>query len=400
MRFGGSGEGGAMIPLAYNVRSLFVRKATTIATVLGVALVVFVLASSNMLSHGIARTMQQSGRPDHAFVMRQGADSEMASDIESRLVGLVSATPGVKKAEDGTPLSVGELVLVIALELVDTPDQVSNVMVRGVPENVMKFRTDVRIVEGRPARPGTNEVVVGKRVLGKFKGLSIGSTFELNKNRPAIIVGAFEAGGSSFESEIWADLDSARAAFGREAMVSSISAKLESPSVYDSVKALISQDKQLGLQVMRESEYYEKQSEGTSQFVSGLGTAIVFFFSLGAMIGAMITMYAAVANRGREIGTLRALGFSGGQVLFSFLLEAFILAGLGGLIGAGCSLAMSFVSFSMMNFATWSEVVFSFVPTPEIIGSAIVTGGLMGVIGGFLPAVRAARTSPLIAMRE
>jgi len=389
-----------MIPLAYNVRSLFVRKTTTTATILGVGLVVFVLASSSMLSHGIRRTMQQSGSPDNAFVMRQGADSEMASNLDSRLVGLVSATPGVKRGDDGAPLSVGELVLVIALELRDTPGQVSNIIVRGVPDNVMRFRREARIVEGRPARPGTNEVIVGRRVLGRFQGLALGSTFDLNKNRPATVVGVFEAEGSSFESEIWADIDAARSAFGREAMVSSISVKLETRSVYDSVKASISQDKQLGLQVMRESEYYEKQSEGTSQFVGGMGAAIVFFFSFGAMIGAAITMYAAVANRGREIGTLRALGFSGGQVLVSFLLEAFILASIGGVLGALASLAMSTVTFSMMNFATWSEVVFSFVPTPEIIGTAIVTGGLMGVLGGFFPALRAARMSPLLAMRE
>jgi len=159
-------------------------------------------------------------------------------------------------------------------------------------------------------------------------------------------------------------------------------------------------DKQLGLKVQRESDYYEKQSEGTAKFVKFLGNAIVFFFSLGAMIGAMITMYAAVANRKREIGTLRALGFSQGQVMVSFLLEAFFLALIGGGVGAGASLGMTWVEFSMMNFATWSEVVFSFEPTVRIVVTALIGGGVMGILGGFLPAVRAARTSPLVAMRD
>lgn len=191
-----------------------------------------------------------------------------------------------------------------------------------------------------------------------------------------------------------------RAAFGRPGEVSSITVKLSSPSSLDVFAASMEHDKQLGLQVWRESEYYEKQSEGTTKFVRFLGTAIVFFFSVGAMIGAMITMYAAVANRRREIGTLRALGFSQFQVLTSFLFEAFLLASLGGLFGVVASLGMTFVEFSMMNFATWSDVVFSFEPTPKILGSALVSGGLMGIAGGFLPAIRAARTSPLIAMRD
>lgn len=389
-----------MVPISYNVRSLIVRKATTIATVLGVGLVVFVLSASQMLTHGIKRTMGRSGNPDDAIVLRQGADAELASTFDASRVNLIKATPGVRRGSDGSPLGVGEMVIVIALDLVDAPGQVSNVMVRGVPAGVMSLRNEARIVSGRPAKPGTSEVVIGKRLLGRYRGLALGSTFELNKNRPAQVVGIFEANGSSFESEIWADLDVANAAFGRESLVSSVTIALESHAAYDGVKASIEQDKQLGLQVMRESEYYEKQSEGTSLFVSFMGSAIVFFFSIGAMIGAMITMYAAVSNRAREIGTLRALGFSRFQILTSFLLEASLLTAVGGAVGFAASLAMTLVHFSMMNFATWSEVTFSFEPTPQIMISALLMGGIMGLLGGLFPAVRAARMSPLAAMRD
>jgi putative ABC transport system permease protein len=389
-----------MIPVNYNVRSLFVRKTTTIATVLGVALVVFVLSASQMLSHGIQRTMGRSGNPDNAIVLRKGSDAELSSSLEGNIVSIIKSSPGVKKGDDGAPLGSSELVMVIALELVDAPGQVANVLVRGVPEDVMKLRTETRIVRGRPAKPGTNEVVIGQRIVGKFRSMELGSTFELNKNRPATVVGVFEATGSSFESEVWCDLDTTRAAFGRGSAVSSVTVRLAQHSSYEVFAASMEHDKQLGLKVQRESDYYEKQSEGTAKFVKFLGNAIVFFFSLGAMIGAMITMYAAVANRKREIGTLRALGFSQGQVMVSFLLEAFFLALIGGGVGAGASLGMTWVEFSMMNFATWSEVVFSFEPTVRIVVTALIGGGVMGILGGFLPAVRAARTSPLVAMRD
>ena len=389
-----------MIPVVYNVRSLFVRRATTLATVLGIALVVFVLSSSRMLARGVERTMGRSGDPNQAIVLRKGADAELASNIDNNLVSLIKATPGVAKDGTGAPLGAGEIVIVIAANLVEPEGQVANVLVRGVPPEALKLRPEVRIVEGRPAKPGTDEVIVGRRLTGRFKEIALGSTFALNKNRPVHVVGLFEANGSSFDSEVWADLDTARAAFGREGLVSSVTVRLESPTKYDAFATAIQQDKQLGLQPLRESEYYEKQSEDTAAFIKYLGASIVFFFSIGAMIGAMITMYAAVANRRREIGTLRALGFSRGAILSSFLIESFLLALIGGAAGAAASIAMGLVKFSMMNFATWSEVVFSFEPEPEILLSAMLVGGLMGVLGGFFPAVRAARTSALAAMRD
>jgi putative ABC transport system permease protein len=389
-----------MIPVSYNLRSLAVRKTTTAASALGIALVVFVLASSQMLSDGIRKTMALSGSADKALILRKGADAELSSAIDLPQVGLILSTPGVKRDPAGLPLGAGEVLVVLALEKPGTGGKVSNVQLRGITDSIFKVRPEVHIVAGRPARPGTDEVMIGARVRGQFKGLELDQRFELNKGRTGQVVGVFESGGSSFESEIWADADVARAAFGREGSVQSITAVLESASKLDAVKAKLESDKQLNVQVLREVEYFEKQSEQTAQLVNVLGGAIVFFFSLGAMIGAMITMYGAVSTRKREIGTLRALGFSRFTILSSFLTEAVMLALLGGGFGALASLAMGFVKLRMMNFATWSEVVFAFEPGPNVIVVSVAAGALMGVFGGMLPAVRAARVSPVAAMRE
>jgi putative ABC transport system permease protein len=388
-----------MIPINYNVRSLLVRKATTIASALGIGLVVFVLASSQMLANGIRNTMARSGSSSNAIVLRKGADGELSSSFEQRFASLVLAAPGTKRTAQGAPIGTAEVLVVIALAKADNPDQISNLQVRGVSDNVLQVRPEVTIVSGRPARPGTDEVIMGTRLLGQFEGLQVGQRFEVKKNRSAQVVGVFEAAGASFESELWADIDVMRAAFGREAQVSSVTVALDSASKLDGFKAAIEGDKQLDLQVLRESDYFEQQSEGTATLVSFLGGAIVLFFSVGAMIGAMITMYGAVSNRKREVGTLRALGFSRATILSSFLLEAILLALIGGAIGALASLAMSFVKLSMMNQNTWSEMVFSFEPSVGIVVSAILIGGVMGIFGGLLPAVRAARISPIAAMR-
>lgn len=389
-----------MIPIRYNIRSLAVRKTTTIATAAGIALVVFVLASSQMLSNGIRNTLGRAGEPDHAIVLRKGSDNEMSSTVETRLINLIYAAPGVKRDETGQPLGVAELQVVIALEKPGTGGQVSNVSVRGTTENVLKYRDHTKIIAGRAAQPGADEAMIGARLRGQFAGLELGQSFEIKKNLKLKVVGIFEAEGSAQESEIWTDVEIIRSAFGRDGVVSSVSVALESPAKLDAFRVAMESDKQLGLQAMSETAYYEKQSEGTAGLVTFLGGAIVFFFSVGAIIGAMITMYAAVSHRKREVGTMRALGFSRFTILSSFLLEAILLSLLGGIVGAVASLAMGLVHFSMMNFNSWSEITFSFDPAPEIIISAIILGGVMGILGGLFPAIQAARTSPIEAMRE
>lgn len=388
-----------LIPLAYNVRSLFVRKTTTFATAGGIGLVVFVLASSLMLAQGVRRTMVSSGSPDHALVLRKGSEAELSSGIETKYKGLILAAPGVKKDASGAPIGAGEVVVVLAMNKLESEGQFSNVQVRGIEPASLKLRPDVRVIDGRPPQAGTDEAMVGRGVLGRFEGLRVGSDFEIKKNRRVKVVGAFESGGSSFESEVWTDIETVRTSFGREGLYSSVTAQLESPSKFDGFLATVENDKQLGLEAFRENEYYEKQSEGTSIFISALGIVVAVFFSIGAMIGAMITMYGAVSQRVKEIGTLQALGFSRFSVLLSFMFESTLLALIGGALGALASLLMSFVSFSMMNFATWQEVTFSFTPTPAIVVSSVVAGAVMGILGGFFPAVRAARTSPVEAMR-
>lgn len=388
-----------MVPLSYNVRSLFVRRTTTIATAIGIGLVVFVLAASMMLYNGIRNTLVASGSASKAFVLRKGADAELSSSIDEQTARLVMDSPGVKQAASG-PLAVGELVTVIAQEKVGAEGQVSNVQVRGVPANVFAFRPEVTIVEGRPAKPGTDEVIIGQRIRDRFEGVKLGGSFELKKNRPVTVVGVFEAGGSAFESEIWADIETVRTSFGRQNLVSSVTVQLESPTAFDAFQAHVQSDKRLGLEVMRESRYYEKQTEMTGKFILGMGIIIAVFFSIGAMIGAMITMYGAVAQRRREIGTLRALGFSRLALMFSFLFEAVVLALIGGVIGIVAAIPVSLAELSMMNFATWSEIVFSFDLSPGVIITALIFGCGMGILGGFFPAIRAARVSPVEAMRN
>lgn len=387
-----------MIPLSYNVRSLKVRKATTLATALGIALVVAVMASALMLEEGIKETMGQAGRPDNAIVLRKGSDSELVSSIEEPSVGLILAAPGVKRGQDGAPLGAGEVAVVITLDKVGA-EGVSNVQVRGVPDQVFKLRPEVQLVEGRPPRPGTDEVIIGKQIRGRFQGLELDRSFELRKNRPVQIVGVFTSGGSAYESEVWADLNTVRSCFGREGLVSSVRVHLESADRFEAFEAAVESDKNLGLEAQRETDYYRNASENTADFIKGIARVIVFFFSIGAMIGAMITMYSSIVSRQREIGTLRALGFSRTAILASFLLEAVLLALFGGVIGMVASLGMTAVRPSMVNFATWSEVVFSFHPTPRILLTALAFAGIMGLFGGLFPALRAARMSPLRAIR-
>lgn len=387
-----------MIPIAYNVGSLSARRTTTATAVLGIALVVFVFAAALMLSAGVERTMGRSGRDDVGMVIRKGSDAEISSNIDIASVGLILDGPEVKRAGSGAPLGVGEVVVVAALEKLGT-DGIANVNIRGVPENVYEVRPTVCVVAGRPARPGTDEAVAGKKIRGRFKGVELGQSVELRKNRSVEIVGIIEDGGSSFESEIWTDDDTLRTSFGREGLASSARAQLTSAAAFDAFKRRVESDKRLGLEAMRESAYFQKQSQMLSGFVSAIGILIALFFSVGAMIGAMITMYASVSNRRREIGTLRAIGFSRRSVLASFLIEAILISLAGGAIGCVASLALGMVQFSMMNFATWSEIVFTFHPTPGILGGAMIAAVVMGVLGGFLPAVQAARLRPVEAMR-
>jgi putative ABC transport system permease protein len=388
-----------VIPISYNLRNLRVRKTTTAAAALGLALVVFVFAASRMLSNGIHKAMHQASDPAVAIVMRKGSTTEMESGVEQTKIPLIAATPGVTSFSNGRKEAVGELVAVVPMNKLGVDGAVANVQIRGISDDSLAFRPSIKIIAGREAKPGTDEVIVGRAIRGRFQGLELDQSFEMRKNRPMKVVGVFEDGGSAYESEIWGDVDRVRANFGRGAIVSSVRVRLDSPEQFDGFAASLQANRQLDVAAMHEEEFYAKASQGTAIFISALGFMIAFFFSVGAMIGAMITMHATVAQRQREIGTLRALGFTRFQILTSFLFEAIILALLGGVVGAAASLLMSLKEVSMMNWATFSEIVFRFEPSVSIIVSSMVLAGVMGIVGGFWPAVRAARINPVQAMR-
>jgi len=291
------------------------------------------------------------------------------------------------------------VVVIITAELADGSGGLSNVMIRGTPAGGIEFRPELKVVRGRAPKPGTNEVMVGRAISGRFKGIATGQSFDLRRNRPFQVVGVFEAAGSSYESEVWGDADVIATALGRSASVSSARIRLTSASQFPTFKASLEADKRLGVEVMRESDYLKKQSEQLQGFLVFMFVAIAVMFSVAAMIGAAITMNGAVANRTREIGTLRALGFSRRAILFSFVLEAIFLAALGGAVGTAFVLVLTRFQFPIMNFQTFSEIVIGFRATPTIMAVSLGFSMIMGLIGGLVPAIRAARVSPVEAMR-
>jgi putative ABC transport system permease protein len=390
-----------MIPLSYNVRSILVRRTTTAAAVIGIALVVFVLASTLMLSAGIQETLARGGGRDSAIVIRKGSDNELSSIIDQGKVSTILAAPGVKKSPDGQPIGTGDVAMIVMLTPTSDPGGLSNVQMRGVSFDALPLvRPRVKVIEGRLPTPGSDEAMVGRAIAGRFQHLTVGDTIEPKKNRPLKVVGVFEDGGSAWESEVWADVDTTRSAFGREGLVSSVRVSLASPADFDQFEANIEADKRLGLEAMTDDQWTEKQSNGLMLFVTILGGLTSAFFAIGAMIGAMNTMYASIANRQKEIGTLRAIGFRRRHVLLSFVLESILIALIGGALGSLAALTMTFARFSMLNFATFSEMVFRFHPTPQVFLISFVFAAAMGLVGGLLPAIRAARMPPVQAMRN
>ncbi len=385
-----------MVPIQYNVRSLWVRKITTIATAFGVALVIFVFGAAQMLSAGMQRAMRISGRDDTVILLRDGSDAELPSSFSSDLVKLVSDRPEVRQG-DGQG-AIGEIVVVLTIDLV-SGGGISNLMVRGTPLDQLRFRPEVKIVSGRLPTPGTNEAIVGDAIAGRFKGVRVGEQFDIKNNRPLKVVGTFTSGGSSYESEVWGDVDVVRRALGRDGVVSSARVRLKDGDQLQAFRSAVESDKRFGLDVLRETTYYEKQSEMTAGFLNMMGSVFAVLLSLAAMIFAAITMNGAVANRTKEIGTMRALGFSRLAILTSFVVEAIFLALVGGAAGTALMMVLGLFTFSTMNFQTFSEIVITFHATPSIVISALVFSIIMGLIGGLFPAIRASRVSPVEAMR-
>lgn len=384
------------IPFSYSFRNLWTRRLTTVLTASGMALVVFVFAATLMLAEGLRATLVETGSPDNVIVIRKGSETEIQSGIERDQAAIIETQPEIAVGRDGTKLVARELVVLISLPKRGT-EAAANVVIRGIEVASPALRPQVRLKEGRMPRPGSSDIIVGESVAKLFLRGGIGETIRFAM-RDWNVAGVFEAGTTGYSSEIWGDVDQLMQAF-RRSVYSSVLFRLRDPSEFPAVKSRIESDPRLTLEAMRETRYYREQSEMMATFLRILGITLTVIFSLGAMIGAMITMYAAVAHRTAEIGTLRALGFSRRSILLAFLLESVLLGLLGGFAGLVFASFMQLITISTMNWQTFSELAFSFRLTIGIAWQSLLFAIIMGFIGGFLPAVRASRMKIVDAIR-
>lgn len=384
------------VPFVYSVRNLWARKLTTVLTAGGMALVVFVFAAVLMLDAGLKATLVATGQPDNILVTRRSAGTEIQSGVDRAQAAIVESQPEIAIGPGGARMVSKEVVVLIAQPKRGTGVP-TNVTVRGVGAEGLALRPQVRIFSGRMFRPGTSEIVVGKSIAERFEGAGVGERIRFG-GREWTVVGAFDAAGSAFDSEVWGDGEQMMQAFRRQ-VFSSVVARLADPGRFDALRRRLESDPRLTLDVKREGTFYEEQSQAMSNFISYLGLTLSVIFSVGAMIGAMITMYAAVASRTAEIGALRALGFRRGAILTAFLAEALALGLAGWIVGIALASAMQLVQISTMNWQSFSELAFRFTLTREIVAKSLVFALAMGFTGGFLPAVRAARLKIVDALR-
>ena len=384
------------VPFSYIARNLWVRRVTTLLTAGGMALVVYVFATVLMMSEGIRSTLVATGQPDNVMVLRKGAGAEINSGIERGQAHILATLPGIATDAQGRALVSAEPVVLISLAK-RSNGKASNVTVRGTSDIGLLLRPGVKIVEGRMLRPGTSEIVVGRATALGFAGVDLGASLRF-AGRDWLIVGRFDAGGSGFDSEIWGDSGQMQQAFRRNAF-SIVVFRLADAGLFERTRARIEDDPRLPLEAKPEIRFYAEQSEALATFINILGLSLAVIFSIGAVVGAMITMFAAVASRIAEIGTLRALGFRRGAVLTAFMVESLLLAALGGVVGLAAASGMQAVDVSTTNFQTFAELAFRFVLTPEIAVQAMVFALAMGVLGGFIPAWRAARLQIVDCLR-
>lgn len=385
------------IPISYNYRNLLARKLTTLLTVLGIALVVFVWTAVLMMANGLTKTLVSTGSDNNVIVIRKSANSDVLSAVSRDNARLIETFPEIATSEDGKPLISKEAVVIINLYRKGSNDM-GNVIVRGVSLDAVKMRSQVKIIQGRIWEPAKSEIIVGRSINERFKGCEIGQTLKFG-TRNWLIVGVFDAQKSGFESEVWGDIEQMMSAFNRP-VYSTMIARLRDQNQKSAFKTRFESETRLQqLTIKGEKEYYGEQSRPLANFLTILGGFITVIFSFGAMIGAMITMYASVANRTVEIGTLRALGFLRRNILLAFFVESLLIAFIGGVLGILLASTLQFVTVSMLNFSSFSEVAFSFRITPVIAVISLGFAILMGIVGGFLPAIRASRLNIVTALR-
>lgn len=383
---------------ALNLRSIPQRLGSSGVAIVGIAGVVVVFVSVLSIATGFTAAMRGSGSPARAIVMRSGADSEMTSGLGGAQVDLIKQAPGLRR--DGqVAIASAELYVIIDLPKISTGTG-ANVPMRGIEPTALQVRDDVEIVEGRMLQFGTNEVVVGRGASGQFQGLTVGNDVVSGQDTWRV-VGVFEANGGVAETEIWADARVLQGVYRRGNSYQTVLARLDSSDTFDTFRDWLTSNPQLNVQVRRENEYYAQQSQALSSLITGVGFVVAALMGIGAVFGAILTMYTAVSTRSREIATLRALGFNATAVVISVLAESLVLGAIGGVIGgAGAYLAFNGYQTSTMNFQTFSQVAFAFQVTPGLLVTGLVYALLMGLVGGLFPAVRAARLPIPSALRE
>jgi len=387
------------IPFSYNVRSVAARWKTAVVSILGIAGTVGVFVAMLAMARGFQATLVASGSSSNSIIRRAGASSEMDSGVSLDQARVIADAGQVARNEANIPLTSPEGVVIGAFQLKKSGTD-ANVQIRGMTPLVLEVRPTVTVVEGRFFKPGLAELVIGSYAVQTYKGLDLGSTVSFG-GQDWKVVGIYDAGGSAFDSEIWTDYTLLAQAFKRpENVFQSVTARLNSPSDFEAFKDALTSDPRLTVQVEREAAYYAKQSQMVSTLIRVLGFLVAFVMAIGAVFGALNTMYSAVAARAREIATMRALGFGGGSVVLSFLLESLLIALAGGVLGCIAVLPLNGFTAGTMNWQTFSHLAFAFRVTPGLLTAGIVFAILMGIVGGVLPAVRAARLQVAPALRE
>lgn len=381
-----------------NLRNLPRRLASSTVAVVGVAAVVLVFAAVLSMAAGLERTMMSAGSDDTAVIMRQGSTSELNSGLSNEQTLIIANAPGVLKNGDTAVMSA-ELYVVADVKKRSTQSD-ANVPFRGIQAGAFDVRRDVRIAKGRMFEEGKNEIIVGEAAQSEFVGLGVGETIRFGQTEWAI-VGTFDAGGSVSESELWTDVRVLQAAYRRGNSFQSVRVKLESPESIEILRQALTEDPRIDPDIMSEREYYSSQSQGLVTFIKIIGYPLTFLMAIGSIFGALNSMYASVSVRGKEIATLRALGFGPTAVLCSTVIESVLLALAGGVLG-GLLAFLVFNGFqvSTLNGPSFSQVVFDFAVTPELLGQGMRAALVIGVVGGLFPAIRAARLPVATALRE